>query len=138
MFEGELAYSFCGSPEYMSPEMILQVGHTYPVDYYCMGALLFELLIGLPPFYSRDTNEIYEAVLTEELEFPSELNLSSECKSLLRGLLCKDSKQRLGIFYVIQAQFMGLKRFWLIPGSAKMHTRTSYKRRLPHLLPLIL
>jgi len=56
MFDGELAYSFCGSPEYMSPEMILQVGHTYPVDFYCMGALLYELLIGLPPFYSRDTN----------------------------------------------------------------------------------
>jgi serum/glucocorticoid-regulated kinase 2 len=66
-----------------------------------MGALLYELLIGLPPFYSRDTNEIYEAVLSEELEFPAEVPLTSECKSLLKSLLCKESKQRLGTFYVI-------------------------------------
>jgi serum/glucocorticoid-regulated kinase 2 len=42
-----------------------------------MGALLYELLIGLPPYYSRDTNEIYESVLSEELDFPSEVPLSS-------------------------------------------------------------
>ena len=39
----EFAYSFCGSPEYMAPEMLLKVGHTYTVDYYCLGALLYEL-----------------------------------------------------------------------------------------------
>jgi serine/threonine protein kinase len=71
-----------------------------------MGALLYELLIGLPPFYSRDTNEIYEAVLSEELEFPPEIALTPECKSLLRSLLCKDSKQRLGNFHFIQVRCM--------------------------------
>lgn len=44
MDENEAAYSFCGSPEYMAPEMLLKVGHTYPVDYYCLGALLYELV----------------------------------------------------------------------------------------------
>ena len=38
------AYSFCGSPEYMAPEMLLKVGHTYTVDFYCLGALLYELV----------------------------------------------------------------------------------------------
>lgn len=41
----EHAYSFCGSPEYMAPEMLLKVGHTYTVDFYCLGALLYELVI---------------------------------------------------------------------------------------------
>lgn len=50
----ELAYTFCGSPEYMAPEMLSKSGHTYSVDYYCLGALLYELVTGSPPFYSRD------------------------------------------------------------------------------------
>jgi len=55
MEEGELAYSFCGSPEYMAPEMLMKSGHSYLVDCYCLGALLYELVSGLPPFYSNNT-----------------------------------------------------------------------------------
>ena len=44
------------SPEYMAPEMLLKVGHSYTVDYYCLGALLYELITGLPPYYSHDTD----------------------------------------------------------------------------------
>jgi serum/glucocorticoid-regulated kinase 2 len=54
----------------MAPEMLLKLGHTYTVDYYCLGALLFELVTGLPPFYSHNTDEIYESILSEELNFP--------------------------------------------------------------------
>jgi serine/threonine protein kinase len=46
MDENEFAYSFCGSPEYMAPEMLLKVGHSYPVDHYTLGALLYELVTG--------------------------------------------------------------------------------------------
>ena len=59
MGTNDMAYSFCGSPEYMPPEMLLKVGHSYPIDYYCLGALLYELVTGLPPFYSRNTEDIY-------------------------------------------------------------------------------
>jgi serum/glucocorticoid-regulated kinase 2 len=47
----EKRYSFCGSLEYMSPEVLARRGHSFEVDYYCMGALLFEMLVGCPPFY---------------------------------------------------------------------------------------
>ena len=46
-----LANSFCGSPEYMSPEMLQGHGHSLPVDYYSLGAILFEMITGLPPHY---------------------------------------------------------------------------------------
>ena len=51
-----LTNSFCGSPEYMSPEMLMGYGHGISVDYYSLGAILFEMLTGLPPFYSTDRN----------------------------------------------------------------------------------
>ena len=54
--ENQLAYSFCGSPEYMAPEMLLKLGHNQQVDHYCLGAMLYELVTGLPPYYSRNTN----------------------------------------------------------------------------------
>jgi serine/threonine protein kinase len=54
--EESLTNSFCGSPEYMSPEMLMGYGHGITVDYYSLGAILFEMLTGLPPFYSTDRN----------------------------------------------------------------------------------
>lgn len=78
--EDDYAYSFCGSPEYMAPEMLLKVGHNVQVDHYCLGALLYELVTGLPPYYSRDTEKIYESVLNEDLTFPDKINLSPEIR----------------------------------------------------------
>ncbi|KAM3136385.1 hypothetical protein pb186bvf_011520 [Paramecium bursaria] len=95
MSSSDEAYSFCGSPEYMAPEMLQQKGHTYAVDYYCLGALLFELLTGLPPFYSRDTSQIFKSILHENVQFPPNMG-SPECKDLIRKLLAKNPEQRLG------------------------------------------
>jgi serum/glucocorticoid-regulated kinase 2 len=72
----EKAYSFCGSPEYMAPEMLLKSGHNQTVDFYCLGALLYELLTGLPPYYSVDTSKIYQDILYKQLTFPNEKVLS--------------------------------------------------------------
>ena len=47
-----LSYSFCGSPEYMSPEMLTQSGHGQSLDCYTLGVLLYEMITGLPPHYS--------------------------------------------------------------------------------------
>lgn len=80
----------------MAPEMLLKVGHNYPIDYYCLGALLYELVIGLPPFYSQVTDEIYDRILKEDVTFPSRVSLGPEIKSLLTALLTKQPKDRLG------------------------------------------
>ncbi|CAD8124688.1 unnamed protein product [Paramecium sonneborni] len=96
MTEEDYAYSFCGSPEYMAPEMLLNVGHNLQVDHYCLGALLYELVIGIPPYYSKNTEEIYQSILTEELTFPNQFNLTDQIKDLLKGLLCKRPQSRLG------------------------------------------
>ena len=92
----DLSYSFCGSPEYMAPEMLCKTGHNFLLDYYCLGALLYELVIGIPPYYSLNQDEIYSSIMTQQLSFPSNIYLSSEIKNLLEGLLNKNMKKRLG------------------------------------------
>ncbi|KAM3129187.1 hypothetical protein pb186bvf_018742 [Paramecium bursaria] len=95
MSEQDVAYSFCGSPEYMAPEMLLKSGHNLQLDLYCLGALLYELVTGLPPFYSRNTDEIYQRILNQKLTFPSTLQMSNSIKDLLSGLLAKNPRRRI-------------------------------------------
>lgn len=89
------SYSFCGSPEYMAPEMLLKSGHSFKLDIYCLGALLYELITGLPPFYSRNTDEIYQRILNQKLSFPSTIKISVQLKDLLNSLLVKNPKNRI-------------------------------------------
>jgi serine/threonine protein kinase len=70
--------------------MLYRGGHNASVDYYCIGALLYELVTGLPPYYSKDQNELFRNILNNDLEFPDKFGLSFEIKCLLSKLLVKD------------------------------------------------
>ena len=78
----------------MSPEMLSQEYHTRMADYYSLGALLFEMLTGLPPLYSHNRDEMYYNIINYEPTYPHYLSESSI--TLLKGLLCKDPSKRLG------------------------------------------
>lgn len=86
-----------------------RLGHGPAVDFYCIGALLYELVTGLPPYYSKNTEQIYESVLTEELTFPKHTQLSHECRSVIAGLLNKNYKQRLGTNYDYLGALSGVR-----------------------------
>jgi serum/glucocorticoid-regulated kinase 2 len=60
-----------------------------------MGALLFEMLTGLPPYYSKDTNEMYQRIINEELSFPDFINKNHPVVDLLIKLLTKDPRNRI-------------------------------------------
>ena len=73
--------SFCGSPEYMSPEMLCQDNHGRMVDFYSLGALLYEMLNGLPPLYSSDRDEMYQNIVYRKPSYPK--HVSDEAIALL-------------------------------------------------------
>lgn len=94
MEEGDKAHTFCGTPEYLAPEIVQGLGHDKAVDWWSLGILLYELTVGIPPFYSQNVNEMYNKIQHGVLRFPP--FLSDGCKALIVGLLNRDPKKRLG------------------------------------------
>lgn len=78
----------------MSPEMLCGETYGYGVDYYSLGAVLFEMVTGLPPFYSTDQNEMFQRALEVDLEFPAD-KISADLANLLSLMLNKDQRKRI-------------------------------------------
>jgi len=92
-----LAYSTVGTPDYIAPEVLLKKGYGMECDWWSLGAIMYEMLVGYPPFYSDEPMTTCRKIVNwrTHLKFPEEARLTTDAKDLISKLLC-NVDQRLG------------------------------------------
>lgn len=88
------AFSVCGTPEYLAPEVLLKQGHGKPVDWWTLGCIIYEMVTGQPPYYSSNRQDLFEKIKHALPKLPN--TLSKNIRNLLEMLFQKKPEERLG------------------------------------------
>jgi serine/threonine protein kinase len=86
--------SFVGSIAYLAPEILKKQGHSKSIDWYLTGVLMYELIVGIPPYYNNNRKELFDNILSGPLRIPHTMSL--EARDLILNLLNRNPKKRLG------------------------------------------
>ena len=120
----EIRRTYCGTPVYLAPEMIKEIGHDEHLDIWCIGVLLFELLTGNVPFKGKDIDSLNNNILSLKISWPKDINLVA--KNLILKILKPDPGERISLRDMLKHPFFrtklnddNLERFLVKPDGIK-------------------
>ena len=93
-YDGERKKTICGTPNYIAPEVINSSGHSYEVDIWAIGIIIYALLVGRPPFETRDVKTTYSKIKRADFNFPENCKISEAAKNLIKKILVVEPKKR--------------------------------------------
>ena len=119
-YEGERKRTVCGTPNYIAPEILDgKSGHSYEVDIWSLGVIIYTLIIGKPPFETRDVKETYKKIKINEYSYPDEAIISEAAKNLISKILVLDPEKRFTLEQILSHDFFnqGVSIPKLLPPS---------------------
>ncbi|KAJ3742544.1 kinase-like domain-containing protein [Lentinula detonsa] len=118
---GERKKTICGTPNYIAPEVLFDTanGHSFEVDTWSIGVILYTLVIGRPPFQTKDVKAIYKRIRDNDYEFPPERPISPQVQQLIQHILAPNPQERPALLDVVDDDFFTKGTFPpYIPTSA--------------------
>lgn len=104
-FDGQRKRTICGTPNYIAPEILRDLGHSYEVDIWSIGVILYTMLVGVPPFETNDVKSTYKKIKANIYSFPEDIYVSDVAKSLIRRILNPEPSLRPTIQEIFADRF---------------------------------
>ena len=105
-YDGQRRKTVCGTPNYVAPEILEKKnGHSYEVDIWSLGVVIYTMLFGVPPFDANDEKVIYKKIKTNSYKFPENIKVENSAKKLISSLLNLDPSKRPSLDVIIEHDF---------------------------------
>ena len=104
--EGEKRMSLCGTPNYIAPEVLDTEGHSYEVDVWSLGCIIYTMIAGKPPFESQNVKMTYQKIRENTFHFPEKSRFSPLAKDLIAKILISDPEERLTVQQILDHPWM--------------------------------
>ena len=118
--KNEKRFTICGTPNYIAPEILEHKGHSFEVDLWSIGVILYTILLGTPPFETKEVKTTYNKIKKCDFVFPEDNFLSENAKDLILKLLQRVPEARIGLDMILEHDFM--KNSVLLPESLPLST----------------